>query len=246
MNATIRTLTAAAMDLLEQTRDALLVWDMEGQVQYMNRGAEQLLGWSLAEAQGCSAKKLFFDSTSGFEAALEKLLRSGEWFGQATLLSRTAEQIIVESRWTLRRGDRDLPARVVAINTDITGRKRLEEAMLDVSQRIQRQMGEAMHDGLCQRLFAVALACATLRRKLEDQQLAEAADAARILAQINSSLKEAHSLALGLSYPNPAKRRPIRQPPAEPPGGPSARHGFDPGPRCRGAFRRRGPRRRLE
>jgi len=45
MNATTLTVTAAAMDLLEQTKDALLVWDLDGQIQYMNPAAERLLGW---------------------------------------------------------------------------------------------------------------------------------------------------------------------------------------------------------
>jgi signal transduction histidine kinase len=111
----------------------------------------------------------------------------------------------VESRWTLKRGDQRLPARVVAVNTDITERKRLEEAILNISEREQRRIGQDLHDGLCQRLFSAALTCDTLRQRLEDQGLPEAADAAKILAQISASLKEGHGLALGLSLSNLAK-----------------------------------------
>jgi PAS domain S-box-containing protein len=231
---------AAALDLLEQTRDALVVWDLDGQIQYMNRGAERLLGWTLVEARGCPAKQLLFEGASDFEAAREKLLRSGHWSGEMRMATRSSEPVIVESRWTLKRGDDGLPARVVAVNTDITSRKRLQEAILNISQRDQRQLGEALQDGLCQRLFAVALACATLRRKLEDQTLPEAADASRILAQINWSLKEAHSLALGLSPCVPSGSRAIRRPGLGNPGSPCPSHEPHREPGCRGAFRRRG------
>jgi PAS domain S-box-containing protein len=243
MNITTRALAAAAMDLLDQTRDALVVWDLDGHIQYMNRAAERLLGWTLAEARGCPAKQLFFERASDFDAARETLLRTGEWFGEMRLSTRSSEPVIVESRWTLKRGDKDLPARVVVVNTDITGRKQLEEAILDSSRQNQRQIGEALQDGLCERLFACALACATLRRKLEDQTLPEAADAARILAQVSSLLKEAHALALGLSPSIPAKSRSIRRPGPGRPGRPCTSHGPRPAPGCRGPFRGRGPRR---
>jgi PAS domain S-box-containing protein len=243
MNTTTRILAAAAMDLLEQTRDALVVWDLDGQIQYMNPGAERLLGWTLAEARGCPAKELFFERASDFDAASEKLLQSGEWFGEVRLTTRSSERVIVESRWILKRADKDLPARVVVVNTNITRLKRLEEAVLDISQQDARQIGEALQDGLCQRLFAVALACATLRRKLEDQTLNEASDASRILAQINSLLKDVHALALGLSPSIPAKTQSIRRPGPGRPGWPCASHRPHPGPAGRGAFRGRGRRR---
>jgi PAS domain S-box-containing protein len=205
MNMTTHTLVPEETDLLEQARDALLVWDMDGQIQYMNRGAERLLGWSLEQARGCSAKELFFKGASDFEVAREQLLRNGQWFGEMRLATRSSEPVIVESRWALKAGDKGLPARVVAVNTDITERKRLEEAILSISEREQRRIGQDLHDGLCQRLFSVALTCDTLRQKLEDQALPEAVDAAKILTQISTSLMEARGLALGLSLSNLAK-----------------------------------------
>ncbi len=237
-----RILAATASDLLEQTRDALVVWDLDGQVQYINGGAERLLGWTLAEARGCLARQLFFTSAPEFDAAREKLAQNGVWCGEMRLSTRSSDQVVVESRWTLRRADKDLPARVVTVNTDITQRKRLEEVILDMSQRSQRQIGEALQDGLCQRLFAVALACATLRRKLEDQTLPEASDAAKILTQINSALKAVHALALGLSPLIPAENL-SRRSELGLPGRPCAGRGSLPGPRCRGPFRGRGRRR---
>jgi PAS domain S-box-containing protein len=205
MKTTTRIFLPEEMDLLEQTREALMVWNMDWRIHYMNRGAERLLGWTLEKARGRCAKELFLKGTSDFDAARDKLLQNGDWFGEMQLATRTSVLVIVESRWTLKRADKDLPARVVAVNTDITERKRLEEAILHISEREQRRIGQDLHDGLCQGLFSVALTCDMLRQKLEDQGLPEAADAAKILTQISASLKEGRSLALGLSLSNLAK-----------------------------------------
>jgi PAS domain S-box-containing protein len=205
MKATTRAFQPEEMDLLEQTREALMVWNMDWRIEHLNRGAERLLGWTSQEALGQRAEELFLKETSDFEAAREKLLRDGEWFGEMRLATRSSQPVIVESRWTLKRGDKDQPARVVAVNTDITERKRLEEAILSISEREQRRIGQDLHDGLCQRLFSVALTCEMLRQKLENQRLPEAADAAKILTQISAALKEGRGLALGLSLSNLAK-----------------------------------------
>ena len=205
MKATTRAFQSEEMDLLEQTREALMVWNMDWRIEHLNRGAQRLLGWTSQEALGQRAEELFLKETSDFEAAREKLLRDGEWFGEMRLATRSSQPVIVESRWTLKRGDKDQPARVVAVNTDITERKRLEEAILSISEREQRRIGQDLHDGLCQRLFSVALTCEMLRQKLENQRLPEAADAAKILTQISAALKEGRGLALGLSLSNLAK-----------------------------------------
>lgn len=205
MDMAIRTPVGDAMDLLEQGRDALVVWDLEGRIEYLSPPAERLLGWSLEEARGRCARELFFKGTAEFDVARQELLRSGQWFGQMRLLNRSLEPLTVESRWILKPADQDQPPRVVAILSDVSERQWLEEAILNISEREQLRIGQDLHDGLCQRLFGVALSCDTLRQKLENRGLAEAADAAKILTQISASLMEARGLALGLSLSNLAK-----------------------------------------
>ncbi len=98
----------------------------------------------------------------------------------------------------------ELPGRVrTALRLrDITERKRLERSILEISEREQRLVGQDIHDGLCQRLFCAAMGCNLLRESLAAQSRPETAEAARVLAQIQAAIREARSLAHGLSLAN--------------------------------------------
>src|SRR5215469_4249759 len=64
------------------------------------------------------------------------------------------------------------------VGFDITERKRLEEAILEISAREQRRIAQDLHDGLGQRLTGIAFMSKVLEEKLSDQSLPEAAEAA--------------------------------------------------------------------
>jgi PAS domain S-box-containing protein len=116
-------------NLLEQTHDAILAWELPGTIVFWNRGAERLYGFSTEEAIGRSSHELLKTehplATAAFEAVLED---TGEWTGELTQTTRDRRRIIVESRHVLMResGDRRL---VLETNRDITERKHAEEAM---------------------------------------------------------------------------------------------------------------------
>ena len=70
-----------------------------------------------------------------------------------------------------RRGRRRR-AYIITTGIDITERKRLETALLEISGREQRRIGQDLHDGLGQHLTGIAF-----MSKVLEQQLAEAARA---------------------------------------------------------------------
>jgi len=115
-------------NLLEQTHDAIFVWEFPRSIIYWNRGAEQLYGFSRQEAIGRLSHELLHTEhplpTADFESILE---REGEWTGELIQTTRDDRKIIVESRHVLMReaDDRRL---VLETNRDITERKRAEEA----------------------------------------------------------------------------------------------------------------------
>jgi len=51
-----------------------------------------------------------------------------------------------------------------AVLRDLTERKRMEDQILEASEREQRRIASDLHDGLCQELAAVAYACQALER----------------------------------------------------------------------------------
>ena len=116
-------------NLLEQTHDAILVWEFPRTIVFWNRGAERLYGFSREEAIGRSSHELLQTEhplpTPVFEAALE---RRGEWTGELTQTTRDGRRILVESRHVLMR-EADGRRLVLETNRDITERKLAEEAV---------------------------------------------------------------------------------------------------------------------
>ena len=100
-----------------------------------------------------------------------------------------------ETSWVVRNGGRRLiawsstvlpgeggaPAYIIATGTDITERKRLEKAILEISAEEQRRIGQDLHDGLGQHLTGIAFMSKVQEQKLAEKGLAEAAEAARIV-----------------------------------------------------------------
>ncbi len=94
-------------------------------------------------------------------------------------------------------------AELVAANEKLTSqmeeRRRLENALLHVSEQEQRRLGQDLHDGLCQSLSGLAFMARSLTKTLEAQQLAApAAEAAHLAALIHQSLEQSRDIAKGL------------------------------------------------
>src|SRR5579872_1051568 len=64
---------------------------------------------------------------------------------------------------------------------DISERKRLEKAVLEISERERQRIGQDLHDGLGQHLTGIAFMSKVLEHKLSEQKLPDAAEAAKIV-----------------------------------------------------------------
>jgi two-component system sensor histidine kinase UhpB len=117
-------------DLLDLAREAILVRSVDGEIQFWNRGAEALYGWTREEALGRVVGKLLH---SEFDRPVEEIedaaLQDGSWEGEIVQRTRDGRRLYVESRWTVRRDGSGRPVGVLGINLDITERKRTEEAL---------------------------------------------------------------------------------------------------------------------
>ena len=130
--------------LLELTDDAIIVRDAEGRISYWNHGAEVLYGWSREEALGKTSHALLqTESSTPMEQIAEELERNGRWTGELVQSKRDGQRITVLVRKALDRDSRGNPVAVLQSITDITERKRWEEA-LRVSETSFRAMADAM------------------------------------------------------------------------------------------------------
>lgn len=112
--------------LLDKAQDAILVRDLKHQITYWNKSAERLYGWPASEVLGQSESQLLYLDRASFDHAAEAVIRSGEWIGELRQRSKNNQEVRVESRWTLVRDDQGKPHSILAINTDITEKKKIE------------------------------------------------------------------------------------------------------------------------
>jgi PAS domain S-box-containing protein len=116
--------------LIEASHDAIIVREPAGRILQWNAGAQEIYGWTAAEAADHVTHTLF---QTGFPVSLEEveaaLDRGGRWDGELRHTRRDGVRITVDSRHILVRGMDGTPAAVLETNRDITLRKEAEEAV---------------------------------------------------------------------------------------------------------------------
>ena len=112
--------------LLDHAQDAILVQDQAGKILYWNKSAERVFGWNANEAVGQRVQDLLYDNSEAYQLSLEATLATGVWIGDVTKRVKGGGHVIIECRWTLVRDDAGLPKSILAINTDITERRKME------------------------------------------------------------------------------------------------------------------------
>jgi two-component system, cell cycle sensor histidine kinase and response regulator CckA len=112
--------------LLDITTDAIVVRDLQNQILFWNKGAENLYGWQAEDVMGKYAEELFYQDSLQIEAALKTVVESGSWQGELRKQTTNGKEVIIASRWTLMRDDADLPKSILTVDTDITEKKQLE------------------------------------------------------------------------------------------------------------------------
>ena len=117
--------------LLDQASDAIIVRDLDNRILFWNRGAERIYGWHAEEVLGKSvAEVLHHKNLELLREATDIVIKKGEWTGELTHTTRNGSTVTILGRWTLLRNEKGLPKSILAINTNITDRKLLEEQIL--------------------------------------------------------------------------------------------------------------------
>jgi PAS domain S-box-containing protein len=118
--------------LLNLTHDTIFVRDMS-----------ELYGWTAEEAIGQRAHQLL---RSVFPAPIEEiraeLLRSGRWDGELNKTRADGTQVVVASRWSLRRDEQGRPVAILETNNDITERERREREIRNLNEELGKRTAE--------------------------------------------------------------------------------------------------------
>ncbi|MFC0401369.1 ATP-binding protein [Paraburkholderia rhizosphaerae] len=116
--------------LLDLSRDAVIVRNMDGVVLYWNQGAADLFGWTSNEAVGQISQTLLGTRfPTPFEEVNSALLRTGKWEGELVHTKRDGAEVVMSSRWYLHCDDSGRPLATLENGNDIGVRKRAEDAL---------------------------------------------------------------------------------------------------------------------
>jgi PAS domain S-box-containing protein len=169
--------------LLDMANDAILIKSADGKISYWNEGAERLYGWTMSDALGRTPGELL---ASQYPIPLREIEAQDKWEGELPQITRDERRIVVASRWTTWRDKSGKLLGWMEINTDITGRKRAEDAARSLSGRIltlqddeRRRMARGLHDSLGQYLAALKMQL-DLLSMANDKQIAAISDCAEI------------------------------------------------------------------
>src|SRR6202140_4517326 len=96
--------------LLNLTHDTIFVRDLGDVITFWNRGAQELYGWTAEEALGKHSQQLLQTVfPAPFNDIRAELLRTGRWEGDLQKPRADGSQVVVASRWSLRRDGQERP-----------------------------------------------------------------------------------------------------------------------------------------
>jgi PAS domain S-box-containing protein len=123
-------------NLLGLASDAIVVRSLDEEIQFWNKSAERLYGWTAEEAIGADFMIISVEDPAPFQAAKGILLEKGEWSGEVRKATKFGTNVIVASRWTLLLDELRKPRSILTIDTDITEKKQMEALFLR-NQRLE-------------------------------------------------------------------------------------------------------------
>jgi len=118
--------------LLDVATDGILVINLQDQILFWNKGAQQIYGWDSEELLDKDAHKLLFkEEKLPRLAEIQQIVAlKGNWYGELQQVTKQGKEITVQSRWTLVQNYRQQPQSILIVNSDITEKKQLEAQFL--------------------------------------------------------------------------------------------------------------------
>jgi two-component system, NarL family, sensor histidine kinase UhpB len=178
------------------TADTLILVDTELKVRFINRacaalGIEEIVGREISAILPEAAR-----------AAVIGKLRNVLSTGESTTYEFQSREEGTELQHFENRAvlvqDESIGTGLSISVTNVTERKRLEQEILDVSNRERHTIGRDLHDGLGQELTGVALMLRSLATRFDHQFPEGVATINEIVGVVNQSIESARSLARGL------------------------------------------------
>jgi PAS domain S-box-containing protein len=212
--------------MLDAAPDAIVLVNKQGLIEYTNSRTGRMFGYRHSSLPGQAIDLLVpgiaANGGKRGDHTLEGRRRDGSGFpveiGSSTLATREGVMVIhsirdatgrVRTEEFIRKLNSELEGRVhertaalrktnEELHKEIAARRRLEEEILEISEREQQRIGRNLHDDLGQRLVGISYMSHQLAGALQTIGSPEAGQAAKITVLLNDALSLTRSLARGL------------------------------------------------
>jgi PAS domain S-box-containing protein len=196
--------------ILERIKEGYFEVDLNGNFAFFNESMLKILDCSEDELRQMNIRE-FTDKQNLKEVldAFDKAKALGdesETFGWE-LTKKDKSGCFVEASVSLIADKEERPIGFRCVLRDLTERKkseteskRLEQEILNISERERQRIGRDLHDDLCPQLIGIEVLSKVLKKKLGKMGIAEADDAAKIRIFIQDSINKTRRLSRGL-YP---------------------------------------------
>jgi PAS domain S-box-containing protein len=187
--------------ILDTVGALVTVLDPDGHIVRFNRACELTTGYAIDEVRGKPVWDFFLHAEEVEHARSILSHLSGDLLPQdfqSHWVTRHNAHRLIAWSWSMLPANDGTPSYIIATGIDITEREQLERALLEISAREQRRIGQDLHDGLGQHLTGIAFMAKVHEARLAEKQVAEAADAAKIVKLVNEAIHKTRVLARGL------------------------------------------------
>ncbi len=155
---------------LDQANDAISACDLNHNITFWNKAAENLFGLPIESVLNSPIAKVFHPvDENNFNSSIKHTFNHGEWLGEFKLMHKSGKELLVQCRISLIQNENKVPYAFLFICSDITQKKQIERQLLR-SQRIENigtLAGGVAHD-LNNILSPIVLSSQLLKLKLEN------------------------------------------------------------------------------
>jgi PAS domain S-box-containing protein len=187
--------------ILDTVGALVAVLNPAGEIVRFNRACELLSGRAFDDVRGLPFWELF-PAVEDVERCRSRLrsLQPGQggeaWEGDWVATDGSRRRIAWST--TSLSDDESATSHIITTGIDITERKRMERALLEISAREQQLIGQDLHDGLGQHLTGIAFMSKVLAQQLAEADMTQADQAQKIVSLVNEAINKTRQLARGL------------------------------------------------
>ncbi|MFM7575342.1 MAG: PAS domain-containing protein, partial [Microcystaceae cyanobacterium] len=128
--------------VLEEVHDSVITTDVNGMILSWNSGAEQLYGYTKAEALGRNIGFLYEDTEITQSVIIRLVLTQEKYSTEVVVIAKSGKHIDISLRLSVVKDEQGTVTHLIGCASDITERKRAEKALQQLNEALEIKVRE--------------------------------------------------------------------------------------------------------